>query len=806
MRKTAVLLLFILLYDHGSAQYATTGVGAWQTKIWWLDWSGFSITEGASRTFLTNDSLSVTITFSNTTAHEPQPSVMNTWSGAILHLLYDFTDPAILPALYDQQSTLPSAFTMTITATRAGLPTPILLIAADAEASSSQEVNTLQTSGAPWQTIEFYRNSSQTIDPLTGCGSPTVSISNTYGDAPQTGQAPILITASTGLSPLTVAVSLDHGGTTGGMGLAFGILESVDRGDLPASYGTAQHRLLYDFSNSCSFMPPFPAATQIGTLKIGAVPGDADPIQYDNDDSIGVDEEGVSSFPPYDGSGSYSIQAVVGNTTGNTAYLTGWFDYNRNGVLESNEMTTTLIPNNASAATLTWTGLPQYLPTGSASGYGFRFRISSDLQSAQQPTGFAPDGEVEDYFVNSPQLCSMTVTAGPDTSVCSGQPVPLLAKGGTQYTWTADPSLSGTDIPDPIAKPLVSTQYTVTASNPQGCSAGSSVQVSVLPAPDMTISDDTTICLGRSLNLTAGGGVAYAWTPAGAVTGSSASGITVSPVNSTMYYVLITGSNGCQGTDSVLVTIHRVPAFGTLPADPVVCRDDTIRLSAFGGEQYAWSDNSGNSLGSDASIIVRPDEDQSYQVQITDNICQVTQTLAVPVYVRDLPVPEISRSNDIDCTLGQAQLKAAGGVSYLWESIPGISDTTAYDPVVRPFQTTTYFVKVTGGNGCSVKDSITVSVDFAADLSKYPIPSAFTPNNDGNNDCFGLKYWGRITSLEMKIFNRWGQLVFSTSDPGGCWDGAFKGAPQPAGTYVYQVKATTACGTAFRKGTVLLIR
>lgn len=806
MRKTAVLLLFILLYDYASAQYATTGTGAWQTKIWWLDWSGFSITEGASRTFQTNDGLSVTVTFSGTTAHEPIPYVMNTWSGAILHLLYDFTDPAIMPALYDPQSTLPSAFTMTISATRAGLPASVLLIAADAEASAPTEVSTLQTSGAAWQTIEFYRNSTQTINPLTGCGSQTVAISNTYGDAPQTGQAPILITSSTGLSPLTIAVSLDHGGTIGGMGLAFGVLESVDRGDLPASYGTAQHRLLYDFSNSCNFMPPFPAAAQIGTLKIGAVPGDADPIQYDNDDSIGVDEEGVSVFPPYNGSGSYSIQAVVGNTTGSTAWLTGWFDYNRNGVLESNELVTVPIPNNASTATLTWTGLPQYLPVGTAAGYGFRFRISSNQQAAQQPTGFAPDGEVEDYFVPSAQLCSITVTAGPDTSVCSGQPVPLLARGGTQYSWTADPSLSATAIPDPVARPLVSTLYTVTATDPQGCSAGSSVQVSVLPGPDMTISNDTTVCLGRSANLTAGGGVAYAWTAAGTGTGSSGPGITVSPANSTLYYVLITGGNGCQGTDSVLVTIHRVPAFGTLPARPIVCRDDTIRLSAFGGEQYAWSDNSGDPLGSGASVIVRPDDDQSYQVQITDSICQVTQTFAIPVYVRALPVPEVSKSNDIDCTLGQAQLKVTGGTSYLWESIPGISDTTAYDPIVRPFQTTTYFVDVTGSNGCIAKDSVTVLVDFAADLSKYPIPSAFTPNNDGNNDCFGLKYWGRITSLEMKVFNRWGQLVFSTSDPGACWDGTLRGTPQPAGTYVYQVKATTACGTAFRKGTVMLIR
>jgi gliding motility-associated-like protein len=90
--------------------------------------------------------------------------------------------------------------------------------------------------------------------------------------------------------------------------------------------------------------------------------------------------------------------------------------------------------------------------------------------------------------------------------------------------------------------------------------------------------------------------------------------------------------------------------------------------------------------------------------------------------------------------------------------------------------------------------------------NRLPVPSAFTPNNDGNNDCFGLKYWGSVQSLELAVFNRQGLRVFFTTDPQQCWDGTYKGKAQPAGAYVYQIRATTACGTAYRKGTVILVR
>ena len=946
-----------------SAQYATTGTGNLRNQIWWFDWAGFSITEGASRTFATNNGLNVTIKFSQTTPNEPQPSVMNTWSGAILHLLYDFTDPAIQPALFDAYSSASCSFTMSVTATRAGVPVNFSFITADAEASAYGEITTLKSSGNAWQTIDFFRNSSQTDNPLTGCGTNTVTISNTYAGAPQTGQNPVLLTYSASTTPLVVEVLLDHGGTTGGMGLAFGILEAVDRGDLPASYGTAQHQLLYGITNSCSYQPPYPSINQVETLKIGAVAGDADPIQYTDDNAIGVDEEGVTTFPVYDNSGAYTLTVNTGNTTGSNAYLTGWFDYNRNGAFDNGESVTATVPNNTTSVVLTWTGLPTYLPIGTAAGYGFRFRISSGPLAIQAATGNAVDGEVEDYFVNSIDLCTPpTVATRPDTTICAGQPVPLRATGALQYNWSTATGLSNASIADPIATPAITTTYTVTGSTPQGCQAaasltikvnpipvitkssssaiclGSGVQLSgnsatgigyswspaagldnplisnpyatplittvytvtvdggngctnkdsvqvtinpqpsiqvrpdttlclltsvpltrqsdpadtyswspaaglddpaianpiatpsattlytvtasnsyncsvqstvrltVLPLPLVTKTDDTTICQGKTIRLSAGGGLSYAWTSSNNQINTTGPSLVVSPDVTTRYYVLVTDASGCSGKDSIAVDVHPLPSFSVVPPYPAICKNEDILLTATGGDGYSWTSGAGDFEGLGPSLKAQPAETREYHVKITDSICLLSGTLNVRVVVKELPTAEISKSNDINCTQGQAILQASGGVFYSWDSAIGISDLHSYNPVVTPGQTTVYHVQVTNSEGCSAHDSITVAVDFTVDPSHYPIPSAFTPNNDGNNDCWGLKYWGRVTGLDMQVFNRWGQLVFTTQNPNDCWDGTYRGTPQPPGGYIYQIRATTPCGAVYRNGILLLVR
>lgn len=176
----------------------------------------------------------------------------------------------------------------------------------------------------------------------------------------------------------------------------------------------------------------------------------------------------------------------------------------------------------------------------------------------------------------------------------------------------------------------------------------------------------------------------------------------------------------------------------------------------------------------------------------------------VALIVKAAPSVNASKSNDINCSLAFATLRATGGSRYSWTPSNSVSNSFSAAPTVSPTETTKYKVQATGANGCIAIDSITVNVSKSnGDLL---MPNAFTPNADGKNDCFSPKSLGDTKDLFFAVYNRWGEQVFSSKDPAKCWDGTFKGLPQSSGTFVYQVNGTSFCGPVNMKGTVILIR
>jgi gliding motility-associated-like protein len=138
--------------------------------------------------------------------------------------------------------------------------------------------------------------------------------------------------------------------------------------------------------------------------------------------------------------------------------------------------------------------------------------------------------------------------------------------------------------------------------------------------------------------------------------------------------------------------------------------------------------------------------------------------------------------------------------------LTNISASNTASPVVKPLSSITYIVRVTNNKGCKNYDSVRMNVVFNPLSGGYNMPDAFTPNNDNKNDCFGIKYWGVVEVFDFSVYNRWGEMVFRSKDPSACWDGNYKGVPQQTGTFVYQIRAKTACGDVYKKGTVVLMR
>jgi gliding motility-associated-like protein len=117
---------------------------------------------------------------------------------------------------------------------------------------------------------------------------------------------------------------------------------------------------------------------------------------------------------------------------------------------------------------------------------------------------------------------------------------------------------------------------------------------------------------------------------------------------------------------------------------------------------------------------------------------------------------------------------------------------------------TLFSVVAQSSQGCLDTAVYVVQVD--ANTRDFFIPNAFTPNNDGKNDVWKV-YGSSIRDLEMKVFSQWGQLVFSSKDPLGSWDGYVGGKPAPVGPYIYVVKVVFTDGHSItKKGTVSLIR
>lgn len=249
-------------------------------------------------------------------------------------------------------------------------------------------------------------------------------------------------------------------------------------------------------------------------------------------------------------------------------------------------------------------------------------------------------------------------------------------------------------------------------------------------------------------------------------------------------------TSGCSGnTDEIIVKqIWIAGSNNFLGEDKFSCEFRNIVLETnISQVNYLWSDGStGNSMTVNREGI--------YWLEIEKNGC----TLRDSVILTKIPPPQIDLGNEKPvCTNKSVELDAGIlNATYLWST----GESTRAITVNRPGK---YQVMVTAGTGCSATDSVQVSW---GDCELF-IPSAFSPNGDGINDQFGLVS-GIINSyFSFRIYNRYGELVFHSTDQFKKWDGRFNHKQVPVGVYPWVLTYTNKNGyTQTEKGTVMLIR
>ncbi|TND08519.1 MAG: PKD domain-containing protein [Bacteroidetes bacterium] len=311
-----------------------------------------------------------------------------------------------------------------------------------------------------------------------------------------------------------------------------------------------------------------------------------------------------------------------------------------------------------------------------------------------------------------------TPSAAP-TTVCAGQNTTLTLTGysGTSIQWQSGPSSAGpwTPIPGgtttPFSTPVVgNTYFNATVSNGCGTVTTTTVLVTVLPAPIISVTPaNPAICLGQNIVLTASGGPSYAWAeppPGGTLSATVGTSVTATPTTTTTYTV--TSSQGiCTSTFVITVTVNPVPNPVITPANPNICNGDSVQLTCGPGpySSVTWSPATGLSSSSGAVVDAFPSTTQAYTATATDaNGCSDTANITVNVLPN--PVLSVTPLNPSVCPGQSVLLTASGAVSYTWNT-GATTDTTSVSPVT----TTTYTVVGTTGGSCIDSTTVTVTIN-----------------------------------------------------------------------------------------------
>ncbi|MEO5673152.1 MAG: PKD domain-containing protein, partial [Chitinophagales bacterium] len=271
-----------------------------------------------------------------------------------------------------------------------------------------------------------------------------------------------------------------------------------------------------------------------------------------------------------------------------------------------------------------------------------------------------------------------------------------------------------------------------------------------------------------------------------------------------IYAVTVTDSAGCTHTESfTLPASQPITISSNTTIATCLGNNGSISITINGGTppfQYFWSNGE---TTKDITDLAPGD----YDLLVTDsNGC--TQTLIATIGMEILPVISISSQVNNACSPQQVQFisDSTGVVKYQWD-FGDSTQSNGQNPIHEYQNAGTYIIQliVTSTEGCldSIYSTVTIeSVNFGVNIS-----NAFSPNSDGVNDVLKpiIKCSGNL-NYTFSIFNRWGELIFETHDPGQGWNGKYNGKGMPVDVYPYYIKYDCNSCSSFLKGNVTLVK
>ena len=379
-----------------------------------------------------------------------------------------------------------------------------------------------------------------------------------------------------------------------------------------------------------------------------------------------------------------------------------------------------------------------------------------------------------------------TLAVTNDTLICSVDTLQINATGAGSFLWSPNYNISNVNIPDPLVSPDVTTIYYVTITDAFGCVGSDSVKINVVDFVTQFAPPDTTICKADAVTLRlVSDALYYQWTetPAGnTLNNPNIKNPIATPLTTTVYHV--TGSIGkCIAQNDIKITPVPYPAANAGP-DQTICFGNSTQLQASGGSIYNWSPTAFLTAANIPNpISVKPTANVRYIVTVRD-------VLGCPKAVKDTMILFVAKikadagPRDTSVVIDQPlQLYATGSTNYSWTPTTWLDNPLVNNPIALPRNDIEYVVRVSNDAGCFDTDSIRVHV-FKLKADMY-VPNAFTPNGDDKNNIFRPIPIGMKSVDIFRVWNRWGQMVYSGTGNGSGWDGKFGGKPQETATYVW---------------------
>lgn len=442
---------------------------------------------------------------------------------------------------------------------------------------------------------------------------------------------------------------------------------------------------------------------------------------------------------------------------------------------------------------ITWlTAAHDLTPLAGEQNVSFRFLFGAGT-TCNSYDGFAIDDI--NIFESPPNTANYSYTCQPGRSV----DFTSLSICATNSSWNFGDPASGADNTSLTTNPVhifsAAGTYTVSLTSTFATGAPSTITKQITVLDVITSIDQEILCSGDKtaiIRVTASGSILpynYIWNTNPAQTTNI-----VTNIGAGNYSVTVSSGNACPVTSTVIVS---EPA--ALQINPVVTPQRCTSISGAiisnvtgGTAPYTYTWSNGASSADITNLAAG-----NYSLQVVDSKGCILNSNNIPVAYLQPALPVNLGVDTIICKGQTLTLNPGNFLSYLWQD-------NSTSPTYTVASTGIYFVTVTDATGCTGTDGILVTVD----CPDIYFPTGFTPNGDSRNDFFGPagNNFFAIKNYRLRVYNRYGQLIFSSTDPYLKWDGKYRDVSFVNESFVWMASYTYEGKEQFKKGVVTLIK